>query len=34
MYSCAQCAVEACRTGQLDQMPKNCPMRDPEFFGR
>ena len=32
MYSCAQCAVEACRTGQLDRMPKNCPMRDPEFF--
>ena len=32
MYSCAQCAVEACRTGQLDKMPKNCPMHDPEFF--
>ena len=32
MHSCAQCAVEACRTGQLDRMPKNCPMRDPEFF--
>ena len=32
MYSCAQCAIEACRWGNLDKMPKNCPMRDPEFF--
>ena len=32
MFTCASCAVTACRTGQLDQMPKNCPMRDREFF--
>ena len=32
MFTCAQCAVAACRTGQLDKMPKNCPMRDPAFF--
>lgn len=32
MFTCAQCAVEACRSGQLDRMPKNCPMQDPEFF--
>lgn len=32
MFTCAQCAIEACRTGQLDKMPQNCPMHDPEFF--
>ena len=32
MFTCAQCAIEACRSGKLDQMPKNCPMRNPEFF--
>ena len=32
MFTCAQCTVEACRSGQLDRMPKNCPMQDPEFF--
>ena len=32
MFTCAQCAVEACRSGQLDKMPKNCPMHDPAFF--
>ena len=32
MFTCTQCAVAACRSGQLDKMPKNCPMRDPEFF--
>ena len=32
MYSCAQCAIEACRWDNLNKSPKNCPMRDPEFF--
>ena len=32
MFTCAQCAIEACRSGQLDKMPKNCPMHDPDFF--
>lgn len=32
MFTCAQCAVAVCRTGELDKMPKNCPMRDPAFF--
>ena len=32
MFTCAQCAIEACRSGNLDQMPKNCPMHDPAFF--
>ena len=32
MFTCAQCAIEACRSGQLDKLPKNCPMHDPDFF--
>ena len=32
MFTCAQCAVEACKSGQLDRMPRNCPMREPAFF--
>ena len=32
MFTCAQCTIEACRSGQLDKMPKNCPMQDPAFF--
>lgn len=32
MFTCAQCAIEACRSGQLDKMPKNCPMHDPAFL--
>ena len=32
MFTCAHCTVAVCRTGQLDKMPKNCPMRDPAFF--
>ena len=28
MFTCASCTIEACRSGQLDKMPKNCPMRD------
>ena len=34
MFTCAACTIEACKTGQLDRMPKNCPMRDREFFDR
>lgn len=30
--TCASCAVRACQSGQLERMPKNCPMGDPEFF--
>ena len=34
MFTCASCTIEACKTGQLDRMPKNCPMRDRDFFDR
>ena len=30
MYSCADCAVYACRSGDFDKMPLNCPMRERE----
>ena len=32
MFTCAECSVAACRSGELDKMPKNCPMRDPAYF--
>ena len=32
MFTCAQCAVAVCRTGELDKMPKNCPMREEAYF--
>ena len=32
MFTCAQCAIEACRSGQLDKLPKNCPMHDRALF--
>ena len=32
MYTCAQCSGHACRSGDLEHLPKNCPMRDPDFF--
>ena len=32
VFTCASCAVTACRSGELEKMPKNCPMRDPEYF--
>ena len=32
MFTCAQCAIMACRSGELDKMPKNCPMLDKEYF--
>ncbi|WP_027398339.1 DUF1847 domain-containing protein [Anaerovorax odorimutans] len=28
MYTCAMCKVHNCRTGQLDNAPKNCPCND------
>lgn len=34
MFTCASCTILACKSGQLDQMPKNCPMRDRAFFDR
>jgi len=34
MLTCAQCAVLACRSGEFEKMPKNCPMRDEEYFGQ
>lgn len=32
MFTCAQCTMESCRSGQLDKMPKNCPMHNPALF--
>ena len=32
MFTCASCTILACKSGQLDQMPKNCPMQDRAFF--
>ena len=32
MFTCAQCTISACESGQLDKLPKNCPMRDSEYF--
>ncbi len=28
MYTCDSCTVFACRTHRLEEMPKNCPMRE------
>ncbi|MCR4431832.1 MAG: DUF1847 domain-containing protein [Tepidanaerobacteraceae bacterium] len=28
MYSCAQCAIHSCRTGDMSKAPKNCPCLD------
>jgi len=25
MYSCAQCVIHSCRTGDISKAPKNCP---------
>lgn len=25
MYSCAQCVIHSCRTGDMSKAPKNCP---------
>ena len=32
MFTCAACTISACESGKLEQMPKNCPMRDPAYF--
>jgi len=34
MFTCASCNILACRTGELEKMPKNCPMQDREFFDK
>lgn len=31
-YTCAHCAVKACGSGSKEDLPRNCPMRDPAFF--
>lgn len=28
MYTCAQCAIHACRKAEPEKMPQNCPMRN------
>lgn len=33
MYTCASCTLRSCQKGGGD-LPRNCPMRDPEFFDR
>ena len=32
MFTCASCTIAACETGDKEKMPKNCPMRDNDFF--
>lgn len=32
MYTCAKCAVTACKKGGGDKLPKNCPMRDEQML--
>ncbi|MFD3157020.1 DUF1847 domain-containing protein [Haloimpatiens sp. FM7330] len=27
MYTCAQCSIHACRSGETEKLPKNCPCR-------
>ena len=34
MYTCASCAVRACRFGEREKLPENCPIRDEEFVNR
>ena len=31
-FTCASCTISACVSGEMEKMPKNCPMRDPEYF--
>ncbi len=31
IYDCAKCSIHACRSGKLDRLPKNCPMRAEAF---
>ena len=28
MYTCAECSIHACTSGELDKAPKNCPCND------
>lgn len=32
MYTCASCTIHACRTGERDKLPKNCPIRNGELM--
>ncbi len=32
MYTCASCAGKYCDSGEIDQMPANCPSRDTEYI--
>ncbi len=32
MYTCAQCTVKACESGNLEKAPRNCPLRDTEIL--
>lgn len=32
MFTCADCTIVACLSGELEKMPKNCPMRDQAYF--
>ena len=32
MYTCANCTIHACKDPEHKNMPKNCPMRDSEYF--
>ena len=31
MYTCASCTVRACRSGDKDNLPKNCPIREEDL---
>lgn len=31
MYTCASCTVRACRSGDKDNLPKNCPIREKDL---
>ncbi len=31
MYTCANCTVRACRSGDRDNLPKNCPIREEDL---
>ena len=31
MYTCASCTVRACRSGDRDNLPKNCPIREEDL---
>lgn len=32
MFTCANCAIKACYSGDLEKMPKNCPMQNMEAY--